>query len=251
MKQHPAEPDRRARRNAPCPTLQAGAGIRPAAAAGFASAVLARYRLKHARQGDERVWRRTSRAAPILQWSQLFKVEVAPSLRLVVDAGARIATTSPAAGPAPQTRTASREFARGINQGAIERLVERIVHRETRLSVAPPAIERASARIAEARGGDTPDLQPRGREVTGHTPAKRVLRATPAQLPATVALSRSVPQVAAEFQRQSPGGRRWEPVGANVAPALDIGRVTREVTREVVRAIDQRIVAHRERMGRT
>jgi hypothetical protein len=223
-----------------------GAPLRRPGAIGFAAALLARYGLHHAAQGTEQVLRRTPRARPMHCWNQWFSVRIAPLIRLISSGGAIAAERARAA--LPGAATTPRDPAHVAGYRSIERLVLRLLHTTVHRSTASAAAVKSHARLLEARALD-PARRSDDRAAPELQQVPRVLRQPAANAPATPAERSPAAPPAIEVQRR-PQIELNERSTKRKEPALDLARMRHELTREVVRTLDRRVIAHRERMGR-
>jgi hypothetical protein len=209
----------------------------------FAAGVARRHGIARASRPVERVLHAVAGPAPVIgaRLSRMLVLRVAAQVTVAGAAPGR-ATRGPAVVPAAAAEAASAASIR-------ERLVLRLLARETRVS----SLEREAATRTAAlvpRPGRAP-----GSERVGQRTVVRELQrvfarpaAAPAHAPAAVR-----PREEAAGHAATASWRLGSPLPAMPAAAaagagsVDVDRLTREV----MRGIDERILAHRERLGRS
>jgi hypothetical protein len=207
--------------------------------------LLARHGLHYSAHGVERILRRTPRALFLHSSNQWFSLRIAPLVRLTLSEGSAAAIATPALSDAA---AAPGDRARTAVYRSIERVVQRLLHTTVHLST-PATAAISGARVQEMRHFD-PAPRAQGGTPAEMPPVSRVLRQAAAMPTAMSAAQSSAAPPAAktqgrlEIDRADRSARRPE-------PGLDLVRMRHELTREVVRTLDRRVIAHRERMGRT
>jgi hypothetical protein len=193
----------------------------------------------------ERVLRRTPRARFLHCSNQWFSLRIAPLVRLTLSEASAAAADPPA-----PSEVAARPHDAVLTAGyrSIERVVQRLLHTVVHLSTPPAAAVKARARIQETHKVDFAQRAER-RAPVEMQPVARVLRqpvAKAAAIPAapSAAAPPNTGMQRLEIDRSGRTARRPE-------AALDLARLRQDLTREVVRTLERRVIAHRERMGRT
>jgi hypothetical protein len=128
---------------------------------------------------------------------------------------------------------------------SFERTVHRLIHRCDRLdSVTTPGSVHTRLRRAATAGNEDSTMAAAAMPLPGAVPVRRVLRrSAPDTIEPGPATARRTDgdEVVVEASRRIAGPSR------EADPPLDVERITDQV----VKAIDRRLVAHRERMGQT
>jgi len=211
----------------------------------FVAAHAARHRLLRVAPDGERVLRRLPPRLTVLHWQQHVAWQWSPRFALrktsVIAGGREASEPAPAsareAPPAPQ-RLALRAPQRH------DVLTTRLFLRETRIASAGSSREvtiRKTIETTEAKRKEAAAAAP------VPPPLPRVLARAAAAAPAAAVPRHAAPAAGAPSTALNTRASLAAALAPRTPPAIDIDRLTRDV----VRTIDQRIVAHRERMGRS
>ena len=210
----------------------------------FAAGVAERHGIARAGRGAERVLHAMTRGSVVTHVRQLFALRFSPYIALAI-ANAFQALRPSVSGVAGPSATAGAPRAPGMRTLRHEVLTTRLIERETRHSAFETRHQRQVLRSVAPRS-DVPG--PTTAAAAGPIrAAARVFAHRPSgALPAAAA----VPSPAASPRTLAEGPLRHlasvVPGAKAIHAAIDVTRLTRDV----MRGIDDRIVAHRERMGR-
>jgi hypothetical protein len=221
------------------------------AAGGFAHGVLARYLNQRAQvSGPELALGRLHTRVTIRNTHRRSHTHLAPRLSLTVSGWKGQSLNRSADGPLtlrlcvePQRLTQAQRprLADSIKTAAIEKLATRLIARGGRVESiqgnAPGNSRRAKAVVIDGAA-------PARLNASALAPVERVIRRSKATETERNISSRSVEMASAELQGQT---KAINPLRQPTDVAIDVNRLTDQV----IQAIDRRIVAQRERMGRS
>jgi hypothetical protein len=224
---------------------QRRSALLPRPSAGFVAAIAERHGAERSPwPAAQRVLRRDARASIVTHVRQLFAVLFSPQVRVLIANQAGALLRAPGQ-PAPGTAGTAAAPAAALRTLRLQVLATRLLERESRHSSFDV---HASTRVLRAveqanhparHGAAVPGLRAR-------TPERVFARPpSPTQPP-------PAPQPAArEAERALAAPLRGAAVALPAVHKVDAAVDLDRLTREVMRGIDERLVAHRERMGRS